>query len=287
MTGRNLARRRKWLLATAAGLGAVATSSAVAAHWFGDWGGKFFGPWGTPVSAEQGSDPDVNTASNDGCPILSPDGLSLFLASNRPGGLGGQDIWVAHRRTVRSPWGKPVNLGAPVNSAADDFCPDPVIGKGLFFVTSGTSPTATSISRGRTGAANGKRRPILGPISTVRHRNGARPIISTIGGGRCSISAARAPAARAARTFTTASISDRRSSRPARSTRLTTIPGRTFGMTGWKSCSIRRGRRPWAGPTSGPRSVRRRTSPGRPRRISPRSAAMRLTRALLCPGAAR
>lgn len=139
MNGSNSARRRRLLLAGAIGVGAIATSTGVAAHWFGDWGGKFFGPWGTPVSAEQpGSDPDLNTASNDGCPILSPDGLSLFLASNRPGGLGGQDIWVAHRRNARAPWGKPVNLGAPVNSAADDFCPDPVPGKGLFFVSKRT-----------------------------------------------------------------------------------------------------------------------------------------------------
>jgi hypothetical protein len=29
-----------------------------------------------------------------------------------------------------------VNLGAPINSSADDFCPTPVRGKGLFFVSS-------------------------------------------------------------------------------------------------------------------------------------------------------
>ena len=35
-----------------------------------------------------GNNPEVNTPSLDGCPIQSPDGLSLYIASNRPGGQG-------------------------------------------------------------------------------------------------------------------------------------------------------------------------------------------------------
>ena len=38
-------------------------------------------------------------------------------------------------RTVDAPWGAPANLGEPVNSAADDFCPTPIHGGGLFFVS--------------------------------------------------------------------------------------------------------------------------------------------------------
>ena len=45
------------------------------------------------------------------------------------------DIWVARRESTDDPWGAPENLGAPVNSAADDFCPTPVRGGGLFFVS--------------------------------------------------------------------------------------------------------------------------------------------------------
>ena len=99
-----------------------------------------FGDWSAPVSAEQGSDPSLNSMFNDGCPILSPDGLSLFIATNRPGGLGGLDIWVAHRETTTSGWGAPENLGAPVNTAFDEFCPTPVRGKGLFFVSRRDEP---------------------------------------------------------------------------------------------------------------------------------------------------
>ena len=99
-----------------------------------------FGPWGAPVSAQQGSDPALNTEFVDGCPIMSNDGLSLYMASSRPGGLGGLDIWVARRATTTAGWGAPVNLGAPVNSAADDFCPTPVRNKGLLFVTKRDEP---------------------------------------------------------------------------------------------------------------------------------------------------
>jgi hypothetical protein len=82
-----------------------------------------------------GNSSELNTPYLDGCPIQSPDGLSLYMASNRPGGLGLLDIWVSHRPSKDAPWGAPENLGEPVNSAADDFCPTPIAGGGLFFVS--------------------------------------------------------------------------------------------------------------------------------------------------------
>ncbi len=81
-----------------------------------------------------GNHADVNTPSLDGCPILSPDGLSLYMASDRPGGQGGLDIWVARRTSPNAPFGAPVNLPPPINSPSADFCPTPVRG-GLYFVT--------------------------------------------------------------------------------------------------------------------------------------------------------
>ena len=101
-----------------------------------------FTPWDTPTNAEAvpGTSSELNTAFNDGCPIQSPDGLSLYIASNRPGGLGGQDIWVAHRETGDAPWGTPENAGAPVNSSANDFCPTPLRGNRLLFVSERGGP---------------------------------------------------------------------------------------------------------------------------------------------------
>jgi WD40-like Beta Propeller Repeat len=96
-----------------------------------------FSAWGTAQKIDEinGNNSELNTPFQDGCPIQSPDGLSLYQASNRPGGEGGLDIWVSHRESTADPWGAPENLRQPVNSAADDFCPTPVAGGGLFFVS--------------------------------------------------------------------------------------------------------------------------------------------------------
>lgn len=98
-----------------------------------------FGPWSAAGRIEDtppGAHPDFNTPSLDGCPFISRDGTTFFLASDRPGGLGGIDIWVSTRGSVNDPWGAPVNVGAPVNSAANDFCPTLGFdGRRFFFVS--------------------------------------------------------------------------------------------------------------------------------------------------------
>src|SRR5215204_6499550 len=116
-----------------AGVVAVAASLAAVA-----WaGGPHFSAWAPAQKIDEiaGNSVELNTVALDGCPIESPDGLSLYIASNRPGGLGGIDIWIARRASGAAPWGAPVNLGAPINSAANDFCPTPITGGGLFFVS--------------------------------------------------------------------------------------------------------------------------------------------------------
>jgi beta-lactamase regulating signal transducer with metallopeptidase domain len=49
-------------------------------------------PWGAPVNLG----PEINSSGFDAGPVMSPDGLSLYFGSERPGGsLGGDDIWQA------------------------------------------------------------------------------------------------------------------------------------------------------------------------------------------------
>ena len=127
--------RRRWT-----GLSiAIAIAVTPAVAWAVD-----FSPWGEAQKIDEiaGNTLELNTPFLDGCPILSPNGLRLYQASNRPGGEGGLDIWVAHRASTDAPFGAPTNLGAPVNSAADDFCPTPVGKKGLFFVSREALPGA-------------------------------------------------------------------------------------------------------------------------------------------------
>lgn len=139
-----------------------------------------FSLWGQAVNAETaitGTSSELNTASNDGCPYQSPDGLSLYMASNRPGGLGGLDIWVASRASASGPWGAPVNLGAPVNSEVDDFCPTPTLGGGLFFVS----------ARAVAGACGGP------DIYFVRQHHGAWSDPANLGCGVNSAAAEASP----------------------------------------------------------------------------------------------
>src|SRR5687768_2366000 len=110
---------------------------------------KELGSWAPAVNAESvpGTSSELNTPFQDGCPIQSPDGLSLYMASTRPRFAGDLrtdiDIWVAQRESTGAPWGAPVNLPEPINSTADDFCPTPVRGNRLFFVSRRVVPGLT------------------------------------------------------------------------------------------------------------------------------------------------
>ncbi|MBC8468441.1 MAG: PD40 domain-containing protein [Planctomycetes bacterium] len=59
--------------------------------------------------------PDFNRGMQDMGVSLSTDGLSLFFASRRSGGLEGYDIWIAVRATINDDWSEPVKLGPTVN----------------------------------------------------------------------------------------------------------------------------------------------------------------------------
>jgi flagellar motor protein MotB len=65
---------------------------------------------------------DVNSDLWDSQPCLSPDGKTLYFASNREGGFGSSDIW----KTELGPggkWKKPVNLGSAINTADAEMVP--------------------------------------------------------------------------------------------------------------------------------------------------------------------
>jgi len=115
-------------------IGAVAITAVLAV--VGAANGMHFSPWAPAQKIDEigGNSVELNTSALDGCPIQSPDGLSLFIASNRSGGQGGLDIWVATRESTDAAWGAPQNLAA-INTAADEFCPTPVRGNGLYFVS--------------------------------------------------------------------------------------------------------------------------------------------------------
>jgi hypothetical protein len=72
---------------------------------------------------------NINTKYPEYVPLISPDGNDLYFTSRRPGSTGSQtdvfgnfyeDIYVSHK--VNGSWGKPENLGAPINTENHDAC---------------------------------------------------------------------------------------------------------------------------------------------------------------------
>jgi Tol biopolymer transport system component len=85
--------------------------------------------WSAPVHL----DAPINSSARELGAELSPDGLSLYFGSDRPGGAGDVDLWAVRRECLDCAWGAAVNL-ANLNSPKSDggpaFSPD---GHLLFF----------------------------------------------------------------------------------------------------------------------------------------------------------
>lgn len=121
-TERTLMNRTQIACACALAAAGVGLAGPALAQNFTDWGNPM------PVS--------INTPANEGCPIEAPDGLGLYIASNRPGGYGALDVWRFSRESKDAGWGPGENLGSTVNSGDFDYCPTPRNGRWLLYVSS-------------------------------------------------------------------------------------------------------------------------------------------------------
>jgi len=72
-----------------------------------------------------------------GHPSLSDDELSLYFATDMPGGQGGFDIWVAKRTKKSKPFDAPTNLGPSINTSGDELYPFLRDDKTLYFASDG------------------------------------------------------------------------------------------------------------------------------------------------------
>ncbi|MBL4706864.1 MAG: PD40 domain-containing protein [Flavobacteriales bacterium] len=67
--------------------------------------------WTKPVPLN----PNINTRENEESVFIHPDGKTLYFSSNGHTGMGGLDIFMS-KKDENGEWGKPVNLGYPINS---------------------------------------------------------------------------------------------------------------------------------------------------------------------------
>lgn len=63
----------------------------------------------------------LNSVGRDLAPLLSRDGLSLVLTSDRLGGEGSADLWLSRRSSLDGPWSEPINLGPDVNTTGFEY----------------------------------------------------------------------------------------------------------------------------------------------------------------------
>ncbi len=100
-------------------------------------------------------------------PAVSPDGKSLVFASNRPGGLGGMDLWITER--TAEAWSQPVNLSSVINSPGNDVFPFLHDDGTLYFASDGRRGLGgldiyrSVLKSGRFAKAENMRSPINSP----------------------------------------------------------------------------------------------------------------------------
>ncbi len=71
--------------------------------------------WGEPVNLG----PNINTAFDEQSPFIHADDSTLYFCSDGWPGMGGKDLFVSHLGK-NGEWGKPVNVGYPINSSGDE-----------------------------------------------------------------------------------------------------------------------------------------------------------------------
>ena len=93
----------------------------------------------------------INTNKNEQSVHISADGLEMFFASDRAGGVGAEntfDIYISKRASTSAAWGTPTNAGTHINTEKDEK--DPYLGddgKTLVFYSDGWGDAAVYQSK--------------------------------------------------------------------------------------------------------------------------------------------
>lgn len=73
------------------------------------------GKWGKPVNLGE----HINTPGKEEAVFIHPDNQTLYFASDGHIGMGGLDLYMCRRDSLGN-WGKPVNLGYPINTYGEE-----------------------------------------------------------------------------------------------------------------------------------------------------------------------
>jgi outer membrane protein OmpA-like peptidoglycan-associated protein len=103
------------------------------------------GLWSAPKNIGE----QVNSVNDEITPYLASDGKTLYFSSNRPGGLGKNDVYMTRRLDDSwLNWTAPVNLGYPVNTSGWDAYFTVPGSENFGYVVSTTDTAANSATPG-------------------------------------------------------------------------------------------------------------------------------------------
>ena len=74
------------------------------------------GQWSIPVNLGD----SINTRNEEMAPFIHPDDQTLYFSSNGHPGLGGLDLFYSRKSSIGE-WERPVNMGYPINTFADEI----------------------------------------------------------------------------------------------------------------------------------------------------------------------
>jgi len=64
---------------------------------------------------------EINSSYDENFPVLVKSGKRMYFSSNGENSMGGYDLFYSDWDEVKKQWGKPVNLGYPINDMYDNF----------------------------------------------------------------------------------------------------------------------------------------------------------------------
>ena len=123
-----------------------------------------FGVWSKPVSAFSFNSDNYSVAQAS----LSRDGTRIYFASDMPGGYGSTDIYYSELNDKKE-WGKPVNLGAKINTFGHELFPY-IHGSDTLYFSSETHPGMGKLDIFQSLRVDGKWKPVTNmgtPINSI------------------------------------------------------------------------------------------------------------------------
>lgn len=87
--------------------------------------------WSAPVQLTS-----ISSEFDDRMPSVSVDGEWMVFSSNRPGGFGGDDLYISHRDAKTGKWSAPANAGASVNTLYNETSPAWSVDRGTLLFSS-------------------------------------------------------------------------------------------------------------------------------------------------------